>query len=175
MREIYTQVHTHEPISRTSAVPANHHRPFYKQAPIALDGPTPERYMPFQSFKSATTRAASLLLLLPAKSLFRPPPARASLNPLTMASKITPFLLRSGARCASRVARPQIRAFSITASRPSDTLQVVSQSRSKAGHYLDPLSIWRCCTFPTSRMAAIQKKKKKKRTSHPKVTRHKKR
>ncbi|KAH8121426.1 hypothetical protein ACSS6W_004568 [Trichoderma asperelloides] len=41
-----------------------------------------------------------------------------------MASKITPFLLRSGARCASRVARPQIRAFSITASRPSDTLQV---------------------------------------------------
>ncbi|KAM0524010.1 hypothetical protein ACHAPE_001265 [Trichoderma viride] len=41
-----------------------------------------------------------------------------------MASKITPFLLRSGVRCASRVARPQIRAFSITASRPSDTLQV---------------------------------------------------
>lgn len=81
------------------------------------------------------------LLLLPVKSLFRPPPARASLNPLTMASKITPFLLRSGARCASRVARPQIRAFSITASRPSDTLQVVSQSRSKAVHYLDPLSI----------------------------------
>ncbi|KAK0762453.1 hypothetical protein N5P37_005266 [Trichoderma harzianum] len=41
-----------------------------------------------------------------------------------MASKITPFLLRSGVRCASRVARPQARAFSITASRPSDTLQV---------------------------------------------------
>lgn len=60
-----------------------------------------------------------------------PPPAAAraklSISFFTMASKITPFLLRSGVRCASRVARPQIRAFSITASRPSDTLQVVSK------------------------------------------------
>lgn len=117
-----------EPISRILAVPANHHRPFDKQAPIALDVQTPERYMPFQSFKSATTRAASLL---PPKSLFRPPPpAKVSIFS-TMASKITPFLLRSGARCASRVARPQIRAFSITATRPSDTLQVVSQATSE--------------------------------------------
>ncbi|POR34675.1 Uncharacterized protein TPAR_05131 [Tolypocladium paradoxum] len=41
-----------------------------------------------------------------------------------MASKLTPFLLRSGVRTASRIARPQTRAFSITARRPSDTLQV---------------------------------------------------
>ncbi|PTB68641.1 hypothetical protein BBK36DRAFT_1111981 [Trichoderma citrinoviride] len=42
-----------------------------------------------------------------------------------MASKITPFLVRSGIRCASRAAaRPHARAFSLTASRPSDTLQV---------------------------------------------------
>jgi NADH dehydrogenase (ubiquinone) flavoprotein 2 len=41
-----------------------------------------------------------------------------------MASKITPFLFRSAARSAARVARPQLRAFSGTACRASDTLQV---------------------------------------------------
>ncbi|KOS21420.1 NADH-ubiquinone oxidoreductase 24 kDa subunit [Escovopsis weberi] len=41
-----------------------------------------------------------------------------------MASKITPFLLRSGMRPAARVARTQTRAISATARRPSDTLSV---------------------------------------------------
>lgn len=41
-----------------------------------------------------------------------------------MASKLTPFLFRSCARTASRIARPQTRAFSVTACRPSDTLSV---------------------------------------------------
>ncbi|CAM1500799.1 Fc.00g099610.m01.CDS01 [Cosmosporella sp. VM-42] len=41
-----------------------------------------------------------------------------------MASKLTPFLFRSAIRSASRTARPQTRAFSLTARRPSDTLMV---------------------------------------------------
>ncbi|KAH7149270.1 thioredoxin-like [2Fe-2S] ferredoxin-domain-containing protein [Dactylonectria estremocensis] len=41
-----------------------------------------------------------------------------------MASKITHFVSRSALRCASRVARPQSRAFSLTARRPSDVLMV---------------------------------------------------
>lgn len=46
----------------------------------------------------------------------------------TMASKITPFLFRSAVRTASRATLRQTRAFSVTARRPSDTLQVVSQT-----------------------------------------------
>ncbi|KAH7148521.1 thioredoxin-like [2Fe-2S] ferredoxin-domain-containing protein [Dactylonectria macrodidyma] len=41
-----------------------------------------------------------------------------------MASKITNFVSRSALRCASRVARPQSRAFSLTTRRPSDVLMV---------------------------------------------------
>ncbi|KAH7325896.1 thioredoxin-like [2Fe-2S] ferredoxin-domain-containing protein [Stachybotrys elegans] len=41
-----------------------------------------------------------------------------------MASRLSPFLLRSAARAIPRVARPQARAFSLTACRPSDTLSV---------------------------------------------------
>jgi len=41
-----------------------------------------------------------------------------------MASKITPFLFRSAVRTASRATLRQTRAFSVTARRPSDTLQV---------------------------------------------------
>ncbi|KFA66991.1 hypothetical protein S40285_06258 [Stachybotrys chlorohalonatus IBT 40285] len=41
-----------------------------------------------------------------------------------MASKLTPFLLRSAVRAAPRIARPQARAFSITTCRRSDTLHV---------------------------------------------------
>lgn len=43
----------------------------------------------------------------------------------TMASRITPFLFRSCVRPAARIARPQARAFSVTAVRPSGTLHVV--------------------------------------------------
>ncbi|KAF6816255.1 NADH-ubiquinone oxidoreductase 24 kDa subunit, mitochondrial [Colletotrichum sojae] len=41
-----------------------------------------------------------------------------------MASRLTPLLFRSALRTTCRVARPQIRALSVTAVRPSDTLQV---------------------------------------------------
>ncbi|KAF6833903.1 NADH-ubiquinone oxidoreductase 24 kDa subunit, mitochondrial [Colletotrichum musicola] len=41
-----------------------------------------------------------------------------------MASRLTPLLFRSALRSTCRVARPQIRALSVTAVRPSDTLQV---------------------------------------------------
>ncbi|KPM44772.1 NADH-ubiquinone oxidoreductase subunit, mitochondrial [Neonectria ditissima] len=41
-----------------------------------------------------------------------------------MASKLTPFVLRSALRSAARIARPQSRAFSLTARRPSDVLMV---------------------------------------------------
>ena len=44
----------------------------------------------------------------------------------TMASRLTPFLLRSAARSVPRIARPQARAFTQSACRPSDTLQVVT-------------------------------------------------
>lgn len=131
------EIHTIQPILRISAAPANHHGPFTSK----LQPPTPRTlYLcPFQSFKSATTEP--------------PPPAaaraKASISLLTMASKLNPFLLRSGVRCASRAAaaRPQIRAFSITASRPSDTLQVVSKrSRSSAMLlYIYPLSYCQWC------------------------------
>lgn len=81
--------------------------------------------MPFQS----SNRQPSSLKKSPPwpSSLPHLPPSSCSRSK-TMASKITPFLLRSGVRCAARVARPQARAFSITASRPSDTLQVVKSS-----------------------------------------------
>ncbi|OIW31564.1 hypothetical protein CONLIGDRAFT_228694 [Coniochaeta ligniaria NRRL 30616] len=41
-----------------------------------------------------------------------------------MASKLSPLLMRTAVRSASRVARPQHRALSATARRPSDTLMV---------------------------------------------------
>ncbi|CAN8105733.1 unnamed protein product [Discula destructiva] len=41
-----------------------------------------------------------------------------------MASKIAPLLFRTAARSAGRAARPQIRAFSATTTRPSDSLMV---------------------------------------------------
>jgi hypothetical protein len=46
-----------------------------------------------------------------------------------MASKLTPFLMRTAARAASRAARPlvpQTRAFSLSARKQSDSLMVVS-------------------------------------------------
>lgn len=48
----------------------------------------------------------------------------------TMASKLTPFLMRTAARTASRAARPlvpQTRAFSISTRKQSDSLMVVSR------------------------------------------------
>lgn len=45
---------------------------------------------------------------------------------LTMASKLSPFVLRTCVRSAARFTRPQARAFSVTVRRPSDTLSVVS-------------------------------------------------
>ncbi|KAI3395485.1 hypothetical protein diail_1271 [Diaporthe ilicicola] len=41
-----------------------------------------------------------------------------------MASQIAPLLFRTAARSARKAARPQIRAFSVTTSRPSDSLMV---------------------------------------------------
>lgn len=41
-----------------------------------------------------------------------------------MASKLSPFLMRTAVRSAPRAARPQRRAISVTARRPSDTLMV---------------------------------------------------
>ncbi|EON99294.1 putative nadh-ubiquinone oxidoreductase 24 kda subunit protein [Phaeoacremonium minimum UCRPA7] len=41
-----------------------------------------------------------------------------------MASKLTPFLFRTAVRSACRASRPQIRALSVSARRPSDTLAV---------------------------------------------------
>ncbi|KAJ9165309.1 hypothetical protein NKR19_g492 [Coniochaeta hoffmannii] len=41
-----------------------------------------------------------------------------------MASKLSPFVMRTAVRSVSRVARPQHRALSVTAKRPSDTLMV---------------------------------------------------
>ncbi|KAI7774169.1 hypothetical protein LA080_009217 [Diaporthe eres] len=41
-----------------------------------------------------------------------------------MASKIAPLVFRTAARSARRAARPQTRAFSVTTSRPSDSLMV---------------------------------------------------
>lgn len=49
---------------------------------------------------------------------------------LAMASRLAPLFFRSALRSTCRAARPQIRALSVTAVRPSDTLQVVSRSPS---------------------------------------------
>ncbi|EXF82585.1 NADH:ubiquinone oxidoreductase 24 [Colletotrichum fioriniae] len=54
-----------------------------------------------------------------------------------MASRLSPLLFRSALRSATcRAARPQFRAFSLTAVRPSDTLQVTLSSESIANALL---------------------------------------
>ncbi|KAK1543447.1 NADH-ubiquinone oxidoreductase 24 kDa subunit [Colletotrichum paranaense] len=54
-----------------------------------------------------------------------------------MASRLSPLLFRSALRSATcRAARPQFRAFSLTAVRPSDTLQVIVYSESIANALL---------------------------------------
>ncbi len=53
-----------------------------------------------------------------------------------MASKLTPFLMRTAVRSAGRAARPlaaQARTISVSASQRSDTLMVVSASASASG------------------------------------------
>lgn len=56
-----------------------------------------------------------------------------------MASKITPYLMRSAVRAASRATRPHIqtRAISYTAPRRSDTLMVVRQQQSNLASRID--------------------------------------
>lgn len=69
----------------------------------------------------------------------------------TMASKLTPFLFRSCARTASRIARPQTRAFSVTACRPSDTLSVVCSPSCgvQGGCFIDSIAAgrWACVLY----------------------------
>ncbi len=60
-------------------------------------------------------------------------------TPAAMASKLNPFLVRTAIRSASRAARPlapQTRALSLTATRPSDSLMVVSADYPAIGYPL---------------------------------------